>query len=92
MDLDISQNAVEAGILEVWQRLSSGRLKIFNNLRNTLAEFRLYRRDEKGKIVKENDHLMDCIRYLVLSGIHRASTEPIEYEPSHYRQEGYTGD
>ncbi len=25
----------------------------------------MYRRDEKGRIVKENDHIMDATRYLV---------------------------
>ena len=28
-----------------------------------LDEQRLYRRDAKGKIVKENDHIMDAERY-----------------------------
>jgi hypothetical protein len=32
-------------------------------LQNWLSEFRIYRRDEKGKIVKQNDHLMDATRY-----------------------------
>jgi len=53
LDLQFAENRVEAGIYEVWQRLSTGRLKIFSNLQSTFAEFRLYRRDEKGKIVKE---------------------------------------
>lgn len=48
------------GIYEVWQRLSSGRLKVFRTLENFLQEYRIYRRDDKGKIVKSNDHLMDC--------------------------------
>lgn len=61
-------NAVEAGIFSVWQRLSTGRLKIFTSLQNTLAEYRLYSRDTDGKIIKEQDHLMDAMRYLVLSG------------------------
>ncbi len=61
-----ANNAVDAGIYEVWERLSTGRLKVFSTLQNWLAEYRLYRRDEKGDIVKEFDHLMDATRYLVL--------------------------
>lgn len=63
LDLQPAVNAVEAGILHVWERLSTGRLKIFSTLRNTLSELRLYRRDEKGKIIKERDHAMDAGRY-----------------------------
>lgn len=76
LDLEFAKNAVEAGLQEVWERLSSGRLKIFNSCVNTKAEFRLYRRDEKGRVVKVADHLMDALRYLVMSGIHRAKTKP----------------
>jgi hypothetical protein len=75
-NLATANNAVEAGLLQVWQRLSSGRLKVFNTLQNWLAEFRIYRRNEKGQIVKENDHLMDASRYLVLSGLERAIAKP----------------
>lgn len=64
-----AKNGVESGIYEVYQRLSSGRIKIFSNCVNFLKEYRVYRRDENGKIVKENDHLMDCLRYYVVSGI-----------------------
>lgn len=58
-------NAVESGLYKVWMRLSTGRLKVFKSMQNWLSEFRIYRRDEKGKIVKANDHLMDGTRYLV---------------------------
>jgi hypothetical protein len=58
-------NAVDAGLFEVYSRLTTGRLKIFRSLTETQQEIRLYRRDERGNIVKENDHLMDCTRYLV---------------------------
>jgi hypothetical protein len=64
---------VETGIYDVWQRLSSGRLKVFRGMKNWLSEFRLYRRDDKGRVVKDNDHLMDATRYLVMSGISRAA-------------------
>lgn len=75
-DLAPAFNGVESGIYEVWQRLSSGRLKVFKSLNNWLTEFRIYRRDENGKIVKENDHLMDATRYLVMSGLNRSITKP----------------
>lgn len=62
-----ADNTVEAGLLEVWSRLSSGRLKFFPNTRNLQNEYILYRRNEKGRIVKEHDHLMDALRYAVMA-------------------------
>lgn len=56
--LSPSDNAVETGLHSVWLRLASGRLKVFSSMRNWLSEFRLYRRDEKGRIVKERDHCL----------------------------------
>lgn len=60
-----AKNEVEAGIYGVWERLSSGKLKVFKNLHSWREEYVLYRRDMDGKIIKENDHLMDCMRYLI---------------------------
>lgn len=74
LNLSIANNAVEAGIFAVWERMSTGRLKIFTSMQNTLAEYRLYRRDENGKVVKSNDHLMDALRYVILSGTKKAKT------------------
>ncbi len=74
--LHLADNARESGIYETYQLLSSGRIKVFNNLVNFLYEYRLYRRDEKGNIVKENDHLMDSMRYVVMSGISIAQFPP----------------
>lgn len=68
LDLTPADNSVEAGLYMVWQMLSSGKLKVMQHLANWLAEYRLYRRDEKGKIIKKNDHLMDTTRYLCMSG------------------------
>lgn len=67
LKLTTANNARETGIYEVWQRLSTGRLKVFGSLGYLMGEYRIYRRDEKGAIVKENDHLMDCLRYLVMA-------------------------
>ncbi len=68
LKLQPAVNAVEAGLTETWNLLVSGRLKVQEHLSNWRSEFRKYHRDEKGKIVKANDHLMDCTRYLVVSG------------------------
>lgn len=67
-----ADNAVEAGIEAVYDRLSSGRMKVFRDLTPFFDEYILYRRDEKGRIVKENDHIMDAWRYAVLSGLQMA--------------------
>lgn len=77
LKLALAKNSVESGLYDVWQRLSSGRLKVFKSLQSWLSEYRIYRRDEKGKIVKEHDHLMDATRYLVVSGINYARTKPM---------------
>jgi hypothetical protein len=77
LDLALADNTVEAGIHAVYRRLVSGRLRVFKTMTNFKSEIRLYRRDEKGKIVKERDHLMDSTRYLVMTGMSRATTEPL---------------
>lgn len=61
-----ADKAVEAGLMEMLQRLSSGRLKVFSTLTHWFDEHRVYHRDENGKIVKANDHLMDASRYLAM--------------------------
>lgn len=78
LKLENAKKAVEAGLLEVYQRLSTGRLKIFTSLNYLLSEYRIYRRDEKGQIVKENDHALDALRYLVMTINEVASLPPVK--------------
>lgn len=63
--LSKANNAVHAGLRHCLVLMQTGQLKVFNTLLYFRKEFRLYRRDEKGKIVKQNDHLMDDMRYLL---------------------------
>lgn len=92
LNLETAFNGVESGIYEVWQRMSTGRLKVFKSLGNWISEFRLYRRDDKGSIVKQNDHLQDSTRYLILSGLNRAKVKPVDTPPEDVRfTRGHSG-
>jgi hypothetical protein len=44
-------------------------------LANFFLEYRLYRRDAQGQVVKQNDLSMNCLRCLCVSG-DRMCTEP----------------
>jgi hypothetical protein len=77
LHLDYINNAEESGIVHVWQRMSSGRLKVFPSVSKYLEERRLYRRDEKGRIVRDRDNLQDAVRCLV-NGISHMRTKPAE--------------
>jgi hypothetical protein len=81
LTLNNANKAVETGLYTVWEMLSTGRLKVFNNLTNFMNEIRMYRRDEKGKIIKVNDHLMDSLRYGIM-GLDHLATEAVA-RPQH---------
>lgn len=63
LKLELADKEVEAGIYDMLMRLTTGRLKVFDTCFNFLDEYRFYRRDEQGRVVKENDHAMDAARY-----------------------------
>lgn len=71
LQIQKANNDVEGGIQEIWHRLSAGKIRVFSHLHNFAKEYVLYRRDEKGRVIKERDHLMDCLRYGVIE-INRA--------------------
>lgn len=67
-----SDNAVEPGINYILDKIEKKQLKMLkiNNRINTpqlLAEMDSYRRDDKGRIVKEMDHAVDALRYGIYS-------------------------
>ena len=67
LNLTPAVNAVEAGLYTVWELLSTGRLKVFRNCTHLLQEIRTYQRDEKGRVIKKNDHCCDSWRYAVMT-------------------------
>ncbi len=72
-----ANNAVEAGIMDVYTLMSAGKFKaVRQKTRNFQHEFAMYKRDIHGKIVKENDHLLDALRYGVVER-HKAKQKPV---------------
>ena len=69
--------SVEAGVLEMIERLRAGRLKIFAGLDDWFSEYRLYHRKE-GRIVKERDDLLSATRYGLMALRHASPlTRPL---------------
>lgn len=63
------KRSVNKGIYTVLQRMETDKLKIFSTLTKTMTELRMYSRDDNGRVTKGNDHLMDAMRYGIISGI-----------------------
>lgn len=65
-----ADNDVLNGIRTTSDFLRDGRIKIHAGCKDAIREFGLYRWDEKAesdRVVKENDHTMDEIRYMVMT-------------------------
>ena len=77
INLSLADKSVDLGISAVLERLASGKLKVFKTCEGWLKEFRNYAVDEKGKIVKKNDHRMDATRYAIVSGLKKARNKAI---------------
>lgn len=60
-----ADNSVESGIMKVTSLMLQGKLKLFPHTTSHLQnEYLIYRRDD-GRVVKQDDHAMDALRYLV---------------------------
>ena len=60
---DGKSNSVEQGLYEIRERMQTGRFKSFRGCRPFFDEFLQYHRDDKGKIVKTQDDVLDGLRY-----------------------------
>lgn len=58
-------NGVEAGVMEMLDRMQTGRWKVFSTCGEWFEEFRLYHRKD-GLIVKERDDLISASRYAMM--------------------------
>jgi phage terminase large subunit-like protein len=72
-------NGVEAGIMDMYDRMQTGRLKVASHLTDFWSEFRLYHRKD-GKIVKENDDVISAVRYAIMGkryAVTKSETAPL---------------
>jgi len=74
-------NGVEAGIMEMLNRMQTGRLKVAAHLEVFFEEFRLYHRKD-GKIVKEFDDVISAVRYLIMM-LRFARVKPVKKIAGH---------
>ena len=82
---EMADNGVEAGLMNVLERMRVGKLRVFADLEGWWREFRLYHRDAKGRVVKRDDHLLDATRYALVSGLGIARSEGERIEVSRVR-------
>ena len=56
-------NSVEHGLYEINDLMRKGQFKVFSSCRDYFNEFNQYHRDQKGKIAKVMDDIIDAKRY-----------------------------
>ena len=76
LPLQLPDKAVETGISDLWDLMVTGRFKVFGSCQAWFDEFRMYRRDARGRVVKSNDHVMDATRYMARSGLSKMKRKP----------------
>ena len=57
--------SVDAGLMDMLDRMKTGRFKVLSHLNDWFEEFRLYHRQD-GRVVKEGDDLMAATRYALM--------------------------
>ena len=79
---DDGTNGVEAGIMDMYTRMETGRFKVAKHLAEWFEEFRMYHRKD-GKIVKERDDIMSATRYAIMClrhAITKPKSQPLKYQ------------
>lgn len=62
-------NGLEAGVAQMFDRMQTGRLRVFRHLTEWFEEFNLYHRKD-GLIVKQNDDILSATRYALMMRRH----------------------
>lgn len=76
-------NKVEEGLMDILQRMQTGRFKVDRTLSDWWEEFRMYHRKD-GKVIKEHEDLMSATRYAVMMLRYAEAAETIKPRPDRY--------
>jgi phage terminase large subunit-like protein len=77
-------NGLEASVMDMLQRMQTGRFKVFSHLHDWLEERRLYHRKD-GLIKKEKDDLISATRYAIMCmrfAAVKQDAAPLKYDDS----------
>jgi phage terminase large subunit-like protein len=77
---DNGGHGLEAGLLDMLQRMQSGRFKVFHHLEAWFSEFNIYHRKD-GRVVKESDDLLSATRLCVMAKRFARTREPLHTFP-----------
>jgi phage terminase large subunit-like protein len=80
---DDGGNSVEAGLMEMLDRMLTGRWKVFRNCTAWLEERRIYHRKD-GKVVKERDDTISASRYAYMM-LRYAEVDPTAQQRKRYQ-------
>ena len=80
-------NSVEPGLMDILQRMQTGRFKVAKSLTQWWEEFRMYHRKD-GKVVKERDDLIDATRYGLMMLRYAIPSEQAPQRPDRYLKGG----
>lgn len=84
-------NKVEEGLMDMLQRMQTGRFKVDRTLSLWWEEFRMYHRKD-GQVIKERDDLMSATRYAIMMLRYAESAETIRPRPDRYASKRGHGD
>lgn len=77
-------NSVEKALLDMYERMETGRWKVFSSCQQWFEEQRIYHRDEKGKLVSLRDDLLSASRYASMM-LRHARTESVRQRKTEYQ-------
>lgn len=85
-------NSVEAGLMDMLDRMQTGRLKVAAHLEDWWEEFRLFHRED-GKVVKVGDDLMSATRYGIMMLRHAkvATVKQLPRLPAYHTRDSAAG-
>jgi hypothetical protein len=75
-----AKNEKDKGIALIKDILLGGKLVVSDRCKKFIWEMDNYQKDDSGKFVKKNDHLIDCFRYILGASYYNLN-ETVEHNP-----------